>query len=105
MSLPKPIQIKNRQRSKTNAFAEPLERRVLLVLAFTPVTLAPMVGRDPRSVAATEFVSNSEPAAPLDLNGDGKVDLVAANRGDNTLSVLLGNGDGTFASQQTFVVG
>jgi autotransporter-associated beta strand protein len=31
-----------------------------------------------------------------DLNGDGKVDLAAANGGDQTFSILLGNGDGTF---------
>jgi hypothetical protein len=34
-----------------------------------------------------------------DFNGDGKLDLAAANNGDNTVSVLLGNGDGTFQTQ------
>ena len=34
--------------------------------------------------------------AVADVNGDGKPDLVTANYGDNTVSVLLGNGDGTF---------
>lgn len=32
------------------------------------------------------------------LNGDAHVDLIVPNVGDNTLTVLLGNGDGTFAS-------
>ena len=32
-----------------------------------------------------------------DVNGDGKPDLVAANYGSGTVSVLLGNGNGTFA--------
>jgi FG-GAP-like repeat/Cep192 domain 4 len=32
-----------------------------------------------------------------DLNGDGKLDLAVANRGSNNVTVLLGNGDGTFA--------
>jgi hypothetical protein len=31
-----------------------------------------------------------------DFNRDGKPDLAVANQGDNTVSVLLGNGDGTF---------
>src|SRR5262249_53915334 len=34
--------------------------------------------------------------AVADLNRDGIPDLVAANGGDNAMSVLLGNGDGTF---------
>ena len=31
-----------------------------------------------------------------DFNGDGKFDLAVANIADNTISILLGNGDGTF---------
>ena len=34
----------------------------------------------------------------VDLNGDQRLDLVVANAGDKTFSVLLGNGDGTFQS-------
>ena len=33
-----------------------------------------------------------------DFNGDGKLDLAVANQDDSTVSVLLGNGDGTFQS-------
>jgi hypothetical protein len=43
--------------------------------------------------------------AAADLNGDGNVDLIAANSSDNTLSVLLGNGDGTFQAQTTYASG
>src|SRR5580692_8550411 len=31
-----------------------------------------------------------------DFNGDGKPDLVVANNGSNTISILLGRGDGAF---------
>ena len=40
-----------------------------------------------------------------DVNGDGRLDLIAGNYGDDTISVLLGNGDGTFQSQTTFTTG
>src|SRR5712664_1006489 len=40
-----------------------------------------------------------------DFNGDGKLDLAVSNYGDNSLSVLLGNGDGTFQAPLTTPVG
>ena len=40
-----------------------------------------------------------------DFNGDGRTDLAVANYGSNDVSVLLGNGDGTFQPQVTYAVG
>src|SRR4051812_14443734 len=40
-----------------------------------------------------------------DFNRDGRPDLAAANSGDNTVSVLLGNGDGTFQAARTSATG
>jgi YD repeat-containing protein len=40
-----------------------------------------------------------------DLNGDGRIDLVAANPGSDTVSILFGNGDGSLQSQQRLAVG
>jgi FG-GAP-like repeat len=40
-----------------------------------------------------------------DFNGDGKLDLAVANNGSNNVSVLLGNGDGTFQPALNFTVG
>ncbi len=34
-----------------------------------------------------------------DFNGDGKIDIAATNANDATISVLMGNGDGTFRPQ------
>ena len=40
-----------------------------------------------------------------DFDGDGRFDLVTANSASDTISILFGNGDGTFQSEQRFVVG
>jgi hypothetical protein len=40
-----------------------------------------------------------------DFNGDGKVDLAVTNSKDNSVSVFLGNGDGTFQTGVTYAVG
>src|SRR3989454_883456 len=40
-----------------------------------------------------------------DFNGDGKPDLAVSNVGSNTVSVLLGNGNGTFLPALSFPVG
>jgi hypothetical protein len=39
-----------------------------------------------------------------DLNGDGNTDLVTANAGNSTVSILMGIGDGTFGSSQTITM-
>ncbi|MBZ5538617.1 MAG: VCBS repeat-containing protein [Acidobacteriia bacterium] len=43
--------------------------------------------------------------AAADFNGDGFIDLVAANVTSNDLSILFGNGDGTFQPAINFPVG
>jgi hypothetical protein len=39
-----------------------------------------------------------------DFNGDGKLDLVIANRTSNNIAVLFGNGDGTFQAPVSYVL-
>jgi FG-GAP-like repeat len=43
-------------------------------------------------------------AAAADFNGDGHVDLAVTNREDGTVLILLGAGDGTFASHATIPI-
>ena len=40
-----------------------------------------------------------------DLNGDGKPDLIVENSASNTVSVLMGNGDGTFKAAVNYATG
>ncbi|MGH7208513.1 MAG: FG-GAP repeat domain-containing protein [Nitrospiraceae bacterium] len=51
------------------------------------------VGKNPTSVTTADF------------NQDGFTDLITTNIGNNSLSVLFGNGDGTFREQVTLNVG
>ncbi len=44
-------------------------------------------------------------AATGDFNGDGKLDLIVANFSSNDISVLLGNGDGTFQAAVNYRAG
>ena len=57
----------------------------------TPATYA--AGADPASVAAA------------DLDGDGYLDLAVANNDSDNVSVLLGNGDGTYQPQAVYTTG
>lgn len=54
-----------------------------------------------------DYATGSQPQsiAVADVNRDGKPDLVTGNWGSGTVSVLLGNGDGTFGSHADFAAG
>lgn len=56
-----------------------------------PVTYA--VGTNPQGIVIADF------------NGDGKLDIAVANSGSNNVSILLGNGDGTFRPAENFDAG
>ena len=59
-----------------------------------------------RTFAVGTFQSYPASVAVADVNGDGKPDLIVANDSFNgSVSVLLGNGNGTFAPQQVIPAG
>jgi len=49
--------------------------------------------------------TNPDSAAVGDFNGDGKMDLAVANEGSDNVSILLGNGDGTFQAAVNYGAG
>lgn len=61
-------------------------------MAATNYSTGPL-GYSPRSVVNGDF------------NGDGKADIATANHGSGTVSVLMGNGDGTFQSAINYSAG
>jgi len=79
---------------------EPLGTILLVLLAFNHATAVATVGFKP----AVNYPVATKPvaAAAGDFDGDGKIDLAVVNSGDATVgdagsvSILLGNGDGTF---------
>src|SRR3954470_4835680 len=69
--------------------AEALEERNLLSVNFAPPANA-VTGAGPAYVVTA------------DVNHDGRLDVISANTGNNNVSVLLGNGDGSFQAQRVF---
>ena len=57
--------------------------------------------------AATSYPAGTAPQAIVaaDFNNDGRLDLVVANSSTNSVSVLLGNGNGTFQQAQSSAAG
>ena len=60
-----------------------------------------------QAVATTSAGSGSQPYGIVvaDVNADGKPDLLTANYGTNSVGVLLGNGNGTFAAAVAYSTG
>ena len=55
----------------------------------------------------TNYSTGIEPwaVAAADVNGDNKPDIIVANEGSTTVSVLLNAGNGTFTNQTIYAVG
>jgi hypothetical protein len=85
---------------------------VVVVLALTAVAWA-LAPSSAQAASTFQFAAkvgyptgkSPDAIATGDLNGDGKPDIVTANNTDDTVSVLLGKGDGTFEPQKTYATG
>src|SRR5215211_114639 len=91
-------------------------RRITVVLGLAVLMAATVVLTAGAAVAQASFTApqsfrtgdTAEAVVSADFNGDSKADLAVANNGFNSgiltdnVSVLLGNGDGTFGAAQNF---
>src|SRR5580658_623300 len=80
----------------------------LIVLAVLIITASPLAFGQTFIFNRADFVTGTGPSvlAVGDFNGDGHMDVVTGNDDTaNTVSVLLGNGNGTFATHVDYPVG
>jgi hypothetical protein len=82
-------------------------RRVLVTLSSVFILGGTLLAQSSQFIEAPQYAVGTSPLAAAigDLNGDGKPDIVITNKVDETISVLLNNGDGTFAPQVVYNVG
>ena len=76
----------------------------VLSVAFTLVIAASSSAADPQFSAPVYATIGLSPSAVVtaDFNGDTKPDLATADMSSNTVSVLLGKGDGSFAARLSY---
>src|SRR5262249_43152834 len=72
-------------------------------VVFFPIT----VPASSIAVNRSDYATGLTPAsmATADLNGDGRLDLAVVDYGEGKISILLGNGDGTFQTHMDYATG
>src|SRR5712692_8152366 len=100
-----------RPMSRWNRFFKPsgatARMRVLLPTSLLLAGLAAPLRAEPLFFDPVSYGTGNNPyaVAIADLNRDGRPDIVVANYGSNTVSVLLGIGGGAFAPRTDFGTG
>jgi VCBS repeat protein len=83
--------------------------RVVVAAAVGILVLAPLTAHaePPLYLAAAQYPVGAQPrsVATVDVDGDGALDVVSANAGDGSVSVLRGLGDGTLGPAAAIAVG
>jgi len=84
-----------------------LTRKSCLAMVFAALMLVAASAQAAFSFSVSNVAAGTSPisVAVGDFNGDGKPDLAVASGFTNNVSILLGNGDGTFAAAVNYAVG
>jgi hypothetical protein len=91
-------------KSKTSVISSKLFT-VFLLTGLIAFIEAPVFAQSFASPATYTVGTSPYDGALGDFNGDGKADLVVANNSTSNISVLLGNGNGTFGTKTDYNVG
>jgi len=81
--------------------------QLLAVFALLPLASTSSLGADISFSTPVGYPVDQVPAAAAvgDFNGDGNLDIAVANSVSNDVSILLGNGDGTFQPARNYGTG
>src|SRR5438874_1239415 len=84
--------------------------RVVVAGAVTGIVVLvplPVHAGTPLYHAAVQYAAGSQPRSvvTVDVNGDGRLDVVSANAGDGSVSVFTGTGDGTLVPATSIASG
>jgi FG-GAP-like repeat/Abnormal spindle-like microcephaly-assoc'd, ASPM-SPD-2-Hydin len=79
----------------------------LALLAFLGLSPVPPASAQSYNFGQLTLTAGKQPSSitTADLNGDGRLDLIVTNQTDNTISVFLGNPDGTFGAAVNYPAG
>lgn len=82
--------------TRSKYFVRILMTQVLSIFVLSGLLQSQSVAQTVSFIARRDFVPGGSLVAAADMNNDGKADVVVANASTATLSVMRGNGDGTF---------
>ncbi len=84
-----------------------MSAKYFIISAYVLIISGQVIGQDFTFTSETQYPVDPKPhcVRPADLNNDGHIDLVSANRDSANVTVFIGNGDGTFESGIDYAAG
>src|SRR5438477_1775157 len=111
MSSCRPRRVLAMLADRTHAVARPRRAAALAVATLAAAGLAAVTDvASPSPLFSAAYLSFNTGRSPFsvaagDLNGDGHADLVVVNQSSTSVSVLLGDGEGTILTRRDFPAG